>query len=59
MIVTSLREIDDIVAALDCGADNFIRKPFEPESLLARIEYLLANRTLRSHTGCSWASRSA
>ena len=49
MIVTSLRQIDDIVAALDCGADNFIRKPFEPESLLARIEYLLANRSLRTH----------
>lgn len=49
MIVTSLREIDDIVAALECGADNFIRKPFEPQSLLARIEYLLANRMLRSH----------
>lgn len=50
MIVTSLREIDDIVAALECGADNFIRKPFEPESLLARIDYLLANRTLRAHS---------
>ncbi len=50
MIVTSLREIDDIVMALECGADNFIRKPFERKSLLARIEFLLANRTLRSHS---------
>ncbi|MHB1124496.1 MAG: response regulator [Ramlibacter sp.] len=50
MIVTALREIDDIVAALECGADNFIRKPFEPTALLARIDYLLANRRLRAES---------
>lgn len=50
MIVTSLREIDDIVTALECGADNFIRKPYEAKALLARIDYLLANRSLRSHS---------
>jgi two-component system, sensor histidine kinase and response regulator len=50
MIVTSLREIDDIVMALECGADNFIRKPFDPKALLARIDYLLANQNLRSHS---------
>jgi hypothetical protein len=50
MIVTSLRAIDDIVMALECGADNFIRKPFDPKALLARIDYLLANRKLRSHS---------
>ena len=48
MIVTSLREIDDIVMALESGADNFIRKPFDPRALLARIDYLLANRKLRT-----------
>jgi signal transduction histidine kinase len=48
MIVTSLREIDDIVMALESGADNFIRKPFDAKALLARVEYLLANRRLRS-----------
>jgi signal transduction histidine kinase len=50
MIVTSLREIDDIVMALESGADNFIRKPFDPKALLARIDFLLANRKLRSHS---------
>lgn len=50
MILTSLREIDDIVVALESGADNFVRKPFEAKSLLARIDYLLANRTLRTHS---------
>ncbi|HTH80368.1 MAG TPA: response regulator [Ramlibacter sp.] len=50
IIVTSLKEIDDIVTALECGADNFIRKPFDANSLLARIDYLMANRKLRLHT---------
>lgn len=50
MIVTSLRQADDIVTALECGADNFIRKPYDMASLLARIDYLLANRVMRSHS---------
>jgi DNA-binding response OmpR family regulator len=47
VIVTSLSGIQDIVMALDCGADNFIRKPYEPQALLARIQYILSNRALR------------
>jgi hypothetical protein len=47
VIVTSLAGIQDIVMALDCGADNFIRKPYEPAALLARIQYILSNRELR------------
>ena len=48
MIVTSLRDADDIVRALESGADNFIRKPFDPDALVARIDFLLANRALRA-----------
>ncbi|MEO6319236.1 MAG: response regulator [Polaromonas sp.] len=47
VIVTSLASIQDIVMALDCGADNFIRKPYAPEALISRIEYILSNRKLR------------
>jgi two-component system, sensor histidine kinase and response regulator len=50
MIVTALSQIDDIVMALESGADNFIRKPFDSRALLARIDFLLANRKLRSHS---------
>jgi signal transduction histidine kinase len=49
MLVTSLTAIGDIVMALDCGADNFIRKPYEPQGLLARIQYILSNRELRGN----------
>ena len=44
VIVTSLTGVQDIVMALDCGADNFIRKPYEPAALLARIDSILSNR---------------
>ena len=47
IMVTSLTGIQDIAKSLECGADNFIRKPYEPRTLLARIEYILLNRELR------------
>lgn len=50
IVVTSLAGINDIVTALECGADNFIRKPYEPQALLARIDFLMANRKLRAHS---------
>jgi len=51
VIVTSLSGIQDIVMALDCGADNFIRKPYDPQALIARVQYILANRELRGDRG--------
>ncbi|HVZ43469.1 MAG TPA: response regulator [Ramlibacter sp.] len=51
MIVTALSGIQEIVMALECGADNFIRKPYEPEELVDRVHYILSNRELRTHRG--------
>jgi diguanylate cyclase (GGDEF)-like protein len=47
ILVTSLSGMQDVVKALDSGADNFIRKPYEEKYLLSRIDYLLTNRRLR------------
>ena len=47
VMVTSLAGIQDIAMSLECGADNFIRKPYEPKNLLRRIEYILLNLELR------------
>jgi DNA-binding response OmpR family regulator len=47
LLVTILSGIDDIVRALECGADNVIRKPYEGGHLVSRIRYILANRELR------------
>src|ERR1700722_3743460 len=49
ILMTSLSSAGDVVKGLQCGADNFIRKPYEDKYLLARINHALTNRTLR-HT---------
>ena len=48
ILLTSLSSLYDVIKGLDCGADNFIRKPFEAKYLLGRIRFILANRALRS-----------
>lgn len=47
ILLTSLDEPADVIRGLECGADNFIFKPYAESYLLARISYLLANRHLR------------
>lgn len=47
IMVTSLAGIQDIARSLECGADSFIRKPYDPKGLIARVEYTLLNQELR------------
>ena len=49
MLVTSLSDSQDVIRGLDCGADNFIRKPYDEKYLLSRIDYLLINLELRKN----------
>jgi two-component system, sensor histidine kinase and response regulator len=49
ILLTSLADPEDVFKGLECGADNFITKPYEENNLLARIHHLLANLHLRSH----------
>jgi two-component system, sensor histidine kinase and response regulator len=51
VLLTELSNSDDIIRGLECGADNFITKPFNDKHLLARINYLLVNKKLRQ-LGC-------
>ena len=46
ILLTSLSAPHDIIRGLECGADNFVVKPFEEEFLMARIRSVLANRAL-------------
>ena len=48
ILLTSLSAPQDIIRGLECGADNFVLKPYDDEFLLARIRTVLANRDLGS-----------
>jgi len=43
ILLTSLSDPRDVVRALECGADNFIVKPYDEKYLLSRIHYTLTN----------------
>ncbi|MGD0584884.1 MAG: response regulator [Oryzomonas sp.] len=44
ILLTSLSDPQDVIKGLECGADNFITKPYDEDELVSRIKYLLANR---------------
>ena len=43
ILLTSLSSPQDVIEGLACGADNFVRKPYEGASLLARVERALSD----------------
>ena len=47
IVVTARREIKEMVAALEAGADDYITKPFEFEELIARIKNMLRLKRLQ------------
>ena len=49
VLLTSLSSPADVIEALKCGADNFIKKPYDERLLLLRIDNILTNRKLRSN----------
>jgi len=50
MLLTSLSSPQDIVQGLECGADNFVVKPYEEALLMARVRTVLANSALKRIT---------
>jgi diguanylate cyclase (GGDEF)-like protein len=42
ILLTSLSDPKDVIKALECGADNFITKPYDEAYLLTRIETVLS-----------------
>ena len=49
ILVTSLNDPKDIIRGIECGADNFIRKPYAEDYLLNRIGHMLVNQKLRKN----------
>ncbi len=50
ILVTSLIDPQDIVRGLECGADNFVRKPYADDYLLKRVGHVLLNQQMRSES---------
>ena len=51
ILLTALSDPVDVMRALECGADNFLIKPFEENQLLKRVQLFLFNHDLRKHEG--------
>ena len=47
VLLTSLSHVREVICGLECGADNYIRKPYEGDFLLQNIDRLLMNLELR------------
>lgn len=50
LFFSSKKEIEDKVEALDCGADDYLEKPFSNIELLARIRALLRRESVQKQT---------
>jgi signal transduction histidine kinase len=51
ILLTSLSDPKDVIRGLECGADNFIMKPYDEDFLLSRIQHILANQRDRRVEG--------
>lgn len=51
ILLTELSDTKDVIRGLECGADNFVTKPYDEKLLISRIEYIVLNRELRIGTG--------
>ena len=47
VLMSTLSEPMDIIRGLECGADNFLTKPCQPEQIVDRVRTILQNRGLR------------
>ncbi len=56
LLLTSLSGVEEVLKALECGADSFIRKPYEASDLLSRIQYILVNREMRTGDTMQWGA---
>ena len=45
ILLTSLSALSDILKGLECGADNYIIKPYDEDELISRIETVLYSGT--------------
>ena len=59
LIITGRGDLADRIVGLECGADDYLVKPFEPRELVARLNSVLRrmNKPVEAHaraTFCGW-----
>lgn len=47
ILLVSLSSLDDIIKCFQCGADSFVHKPADEQTLLSRIHSILKNNEIR------------
>ena len=47
ILLTSLADVEEVMKGLECGADNFLTKPYDEAYLISRIEHIFENPHLR------------
>jgi DNA-binding response OmpR family regulator len=58
IIVTGEASVDSAIKAIRKGADDYLRKPFEPEELIIRVENVLKQRQMQiDHTSVKAENR--
>jgi PAS domain S-box-containing protein len=50
ILLTFLSDPEDVIKGLECGADNFITKPYEQGHLLSILDSTLSNGSIRDET---------
>jgi PAS domain S-box-containing protein len=53
VLLSTLNEPMDIIGGLECGADNFLTKPYQPSQLMERVKTILENRQIRAEGSLS------
>ncbi len=49
VLLTSLSDPGDVLKGLECGADNFLTKPYDETILVSRLKYLIINKQIREN----------